>query len=228
MSAVSIYTSQLIFYVYAYLREDGSPYYIGKGKGRRMFDKRHNVLVPQKHDIIVLERHLTDIGSIALERRYILWYRRLDIGTGILENKTNGGEGLSGHIQTDEHKSKRKLFKPGNKYGQLNKGIEFSNEHRKKLSIVNTGKVMSIESSEKKSKAMIGKPNVNKGKTLPDLWRENMSKSSKGKCKSKEHIQNMAKSYNSRPKVECPYCLKLGNDMPMKRWHFDNCKLKQK
>ncbi|CAH1615724.1 homing endonuclease [Escherichia phage UGJNEcP4] len=30
----------------------------------------------------------------------------------------------------------------------------------------------------------------------------------------------------SRPTVKCPYCDKIGSNNIMKRWHFDNCKLK--
>lgn len=111
-----------IYYVYAYIRKsDGTPYYIGKGKGNRAFQK-HNVTVPKdKSKIIFLETNLTEIGSLALERRLIEWWGRKDLNTGILYNKTNGGEGTSGVIS--------KLI-----------GIPKNIEHRKCLSESNKGK----------------------------------------------------------------------------------------
>jgi len=225
---MSIYKDNFVFYVYAYLRPNGKPYYIGKGKDNRMCDKRHSVFVPDKKHIVILEKNLSEIGSFALERRYIRWYGRLDNNTGILENKTDGGEGSSGYTQSDEHKSKRKLFEEGNKFGVLNEGIKKSQTHIEKLRIVNTGKVMSAESSEKKRKAMIGKPGPNKGKSLPDSWKENMSKSNKGKSKSDNHKERLKSHLNSLPKLVCPHCKKEGRNGPMMTWHFDKCKLIQK
>ena len=31
----------------------------------------------------------------------------------------------------------------------------------------------------------------------------------------------------SKPKVTCPYCNKIGGISPMLRFHFENCKLKE-
>ena len=65
-----------IYYTYAYLREDLTPYYIGMGKGRRAWDKRHNVSLPPKERIQIIKEGLTREEASSLEIELIATYGR--------------------------------------------------------------------------------------------------------------------------------------------------------
>ena len=95
-----------MYYTYAYLREDGTPYYIGKGKGDRAYRKvgKPCATPKDKSKIIQLKTNLTEEEAFNHERYMIFILGRKDLGTGILLNKSDGGEGRSGYIPTEELK----------------------------------------------------------------------------------------------------------------------------
>jgi hypothetical protein len=83
------------FYTYAYLREDRTPYYIGKGQRRRLYENSGKPCATpkDKNQIIFLKQNLTEQEAFKHEIYMIAVFGRKDLHTGILYNKSDGGDG---------------------------------------------------------------------------------------------------------------------------------------
>jgi hypothetical protein len=137
------------FYTYAYLRKDRTPYYIGKGTGYRATRRGKRDIKPPKDKsrIIKLKQNLTEEEAFKHEIYMIAVFGRIDLGTGILRNRTNGGENP-----------------PKNNVAGWNKGLKmnFTPERGKKISAALKGKPKSKEHNKKVSESMKGREPWNK------------------------------------------------------------------
>jgi hypothetical protein len=215
--------SQLIYYVYAYLRSKdsktanaGTPYYIGKGCDYRI-DRGHGKtpLPENKANRVKLEQNLTEIGAFAIERRLIQWWGRKDNNTGILLNRTDGGEGPSGWSPTQEMRHKLSLVRKGKTWEEIF-GISGAQNKRIQNSLLMRGRSKPPRSAaqrENYSRSKLGKVSPIKG----------MPSGKKGIPHSDSHRAALCKP---KSKLTCPHCNKEGGSNLMKRWHFDNCKYK--
>jgi hypothetical protein len=178
------------YYTYAYLREDGTPYYIGKGKNNRLYKKRKGeVNLPKdKSRIIFLKQNLTEEEAFKHEIYMISVFGRKDLGTGILHNRTDGGDGGSGIIFSEETRKKiseRQSYSGNSFYGKTH-----SKETIEQMSKIKIGKIHSQETKDKISKSNKGKciteetkeklRTANLGKIVPQEVRNKISNSLKG------------------------------------------------
>jgi len=178
-----------IYYVYQYLRKNGTPYYIGKGSKGRAYANCRTIPKPKdKNQIQIIAHKLSESESFLLEIKLIKHYGRIDLGTGMLRNLTNGGEGASN---------------VANKIA-WNKGKKQSLEHNQKISKALTGKVKSESHRKKLSDSKKGKIGTWNGKKHSEETKEKIRQVNLGKSKgpmSEEHklkIKNALLEYFSK------------------------------
>ena len=152
-----------MYYTYAYLREDGTPYYIGKGSERRIYSTNRKFKPPKdKSRIIFLKQNLTEEEAFKHEIYMIAVFGRKDLGTGILRNQTDGGDGVSGLIRDEETRKKISDGISGKNhpmYGKVGKlhhgyGIPRSDETKQKISNTLKGRPLPKDVCEKIQKIM--------------------------------------------------------------------------
>lgn len=145
------------YYTYLYLREDGTPYYVGKGTGRRAYDKRRSVHLPPSKERIVMYFAESEQDAFETETALIWYYGRMDQGRGCLRNRTDGGEGVSGRVHTQRTRSVISAKK---------QGVKLTAKHRAAIAAARFGKKASAETKARMSRARKGVPipNYRKGR----------------------------------------------------------------
>ena len=174
------------FYTYLWLRDDGTPYYVGKGSGRRAFRRG----APPSERVLIQE-HPSERDAFVAEIFLIAYYGRKDLGTGCLINLKDGGQG--GSNPSEETREKMSSARAGKKLGPL------SAEHKEKLSAIGKRRVCSDETRAKLSAA--GKRR--KKKPFSTEHREKLSLAQKGKNKkpfSDEHRANLSAAKKGKKK----------------------------
>ena len=219
------------FYTYAYLREDRTPYYIGKGNGYRIYSKKGRPCgkPKDKSRIIFLKQNLTEEDAFKHEKYMIAVFGRRNNKTGILLNLTDGGEGCSGLIHSEKSKKKmstskntkywnngyktvRRIKCPGE--GWVEGRLNISQLSRKGMNWWNNGKQIKLSKEcpgeewvkgcgDLVDRSKCGKHNSHKPTTIGYHWWNNgkIEKYSK-ECPGDEWIRGKIKLYTEEEKKQ--------------------------
>lgn len=177
------------------------PFYVGKGKGRRieahlkskqLARKSHKSntiraiqsagLTPQ---VWITKSRASDYMAQALEIDLIAGIGRRDLKTGPLTNLTAGGDGSSGFVRTEEQNRKT---------SEKNKGR------------VRNAAALALSVRTRRARGSY---------TVSDA--------------TKERMRAAALNRAPRPALKpytCPHCSTKGHGSGMLRWHFNNCRKK--
>jgi len=201
------------FYTYIHCKPDGTPFYVGKGHdgarkrshhfGGRNTHHKNIVAKYGKENIGVFVFHCDSEGqAFADEIQQIAQLRREGY---ILVNKTNGGEGTSGYIPSEETKKKQALSRTGLKrkpetgkrISAALKGIPKSEEAKEKMRAASKIRWGKKEERENASRKSSGNKNC-LGRVLSDDTKSKIGERHKGKILSSDHKSKFFPSGNKK------------------------------
>jgi hypothetical protein len=205
------------FYTYVYFDpRDLTPIYVGKGCSDRAMShlKKNthlgNVLRKRLSEGYSATPHITyhadEETAFGIEKFWIMYFGRADLGTGSLFNLTDGGEGCCGLIHSVEARKNM---------SSAQKGRTISEEHKAKLAAAKIGKPQSFAHIAKRVAAYRGIPcteetkakisKANKGKIREPYTaerREKISASLMGRIYSEETKARMSLAAKNRKKKD--------------------------
>lgn len=202
------------FYVYvADHPVTGEPVYVGKGKNRRFAQhnpaalngkhvNRYLTNIIRKHgplEFVVVRDGLSESEAFEAEMALIAQFGRVDIGTGTLSNRTNGGDGTCGYKHTPEWIAAARVQQKGRlvsaetraKIGAATRGRKITSETRQRLSAAQKGKTKSPEAARKMAEAQ-------RGRTYSPETIAWMSAAKMGTKQSSEHRANIGAALRGR------------------------------
>lgn len=234
-------------YLYRHIRLDKNiPFYIGIGENKdggysRAFDKQNRrrnssiwkrIVAKTEYEVEILLDEISWEEACKKEKEFIKLYGRINIGTGILANMTDGGEGAVNMRHSEESKKKMSEKRRGIKYPEERnikiaetlkrkyksgerksgtKGRKHTDEWKTKNSERNKGKKHTDEAKKKMSLLMLGnKRNV--GKKLSEEQKrkigEKNSVTLKGRKLSEETKRKIAEAgrgrkHSAETKIKC-------------------------
>jgi hypothetical protein len=233
------------FYVYAHKRLDTNAiFYVGKGARNRAYSKSgrnrywKNIVNKAGYSVVIVNSGVDEQTAFALEIELIGFLREEGV---VLCNMTDGGEGSSGFLHTEESKSKisgkvKGVPKPDSQKAKLRE-LLLSGEHP----IFSEAAKEKTRGENHWAYGLVGEDNPNYGrKDTPEIIeakRTRMLGRKMGECSQErkdkiraakigKKVSDTSKFHWERERIVCPHCGKEGIVSNMKRWHFDNCKEK--
>lgn len=155
------------FYVYVIFRPNGVPCYVGKGQGKRWLGHRNNIYNKHLRRIIdkfgdyppaiLVRENISENDAFEIERALIRAIGRADKQLGPLVNLTDGGEGQSGWVPSEETRKKISSSNTGKvmsldariKMSAAGKGRKKSSSHKIAIGLANVGRKLSEEGCQK-------------------------------------------------------------------------------
>jgi hypothetical protein len=197
-----------MYYVYLWVREDRTPYYVGKGKEYRAYVKHtwgnRWISPPPKDRIVIVKYFDNEEESYLFEEWLISVYKRKSEG-GILINRSIGGRKRASLIrsQTEKQKLRKESVK---KYQQSKRGKEtykkWVEENKEKVREIK--KKYQDKNREKiKEKQRNSKRKKESDKIYREKNKERIAENTREyQQKNKERLREYHRQYYQRKKLE--------------------------